>query len=91
MRLDTAMNTEFDALEVKAATLLTTVGAGLNGAKPLKANDSAAFRDSVEMLSLLRGGTPIQQIYRPLPLNVFLTHFAMSYKRQRQKSPALPS
>ena len=47
------MNTEFDALEVKASTLLTTVGAELNGANPLKANGSEAFRDSVELLSLL--------------------------------------
>ena len=64
------MDTEFDEIELKAATLLTTVGTKLNGANPLKANDSEAFRQSVEMLSLLRGGTPIQQIYRPLPLNV---------------------
>lgn len=63
------MTAEFDEVELKAAALLTTVGDPLNSENPLKACNGAGFSKSVEMLKLLQGSTPIQQIYRPLPLN----------------------
>ena len=67
------MTMDFDEVEMKAATLLTTVDEKLNGGNPLKASDSATFQRSVEMLKLLKGGTPIQQTYKPLPLNALPT------------------